>query len=867
MLLYLKMKCSVVLLGFCVFAGAAAAQNPETKKSDPKAPVTTEPAAKSSDAAAAQRNENVWASHIDNETQKAESARLGSDYVTLTQPVVEANHFASEYGRAPSEILVLNRSRQRAGWHGELFESLRNSVFNARTFFQVGQVMPSRMNNYGARITGKLAGIGSVTGNFSQRKLRGVVNGNVLVLLPSEHTPLVTDPAARAIISRFVAAYPAVQPNRPDFDPRALNTNAPQSMDDTDAGLRIDRDFSAKSQLLLSYSLTRQYIDAFQFVAGRNPDTSIHSHRARITYRYATSDSSDVSVSAGFARTASDLHSEPNAVGPRVRVGLAVEDLGPDSLYPIKRVQNTFRYGVVGYHRLAGGKHNLTFGGDLYRFQVNGIETYNQRGLFSFTSNFGRSAIENLLMGTPTQYEVSIGDMNRGFRNWQANTFFADQWKLNSRLQIYFGLRHSLESSPVEVNGLDQLPYGTDWNNFSPRFSVSYRAAGDWMVRAGYTISYGQILPVTYSQIRYNPPRSVYVIINNPDLARPLAGIDLKAPNVRTSPTILSQDLVSPYTHQYALTLERRFLNTYQIRLGYLGSRSIKMINNYIGNRAVPVTGIPLTTATVNERRPDPRYYDIKHVLNGGIAYLDAAQASFEMPYRKGFAVSAIYTFSKAIDQGSSYMGIGANKDIDQRAQTQYKYLQDRKSLSDFDSPHSLLVYFSYDLPKAAGPSKLLRSVAGGWQISGALMIKKGTPCTVKIGSDAPGLGNVDGSVGDRPNILDPSILGATVGDPDTSTQILRRDRFSYIIPGQDRGNLGYNTFRKDGIENLNASLTKEWDLGSGRTLRFRVEAFNFMNHPQFDQPQYNLSSPAFGKITNTLNDGRIFQFGIRLSF
>jgi hypothetical protein len=44
-----------------------------------------------------------------------------------------------------------------------------------------------------------------------------------------------------------------------------------------------------------------------------------------------------------------------------------------------------------------------------------------------------------------------------------------------------------------------------------------------------------------------------------------------------------------------------------------------------------------------------------------------------------------------------------------------------------------------------------------------------------------------------------------------------------------------------------------------------RGEAFNLSNTPQFDEPQRNLSSPAFGKITNTLNDGRIFQLGLRI--
>ena len=142
--------------------------------------------------------------------------------------------------------------------------------------------------------------------------------------------------------------------------------------------------------------------------------------------------------------------------------------------------------------------------------------------------------------------------------------------------------------------------------------------------------------------------------------------------------------------------------------------------------------------------------------------------------------------------------------------------------------------------------------------------MKTGTPLTLYIGSDAPGIGNVDGSGGERPNILDPSILGRTVGNPDTASQILSRDRFAYIPVGDDRGNLGRNTFRKGGIFNWNAALQRNWKLPRDGSLQFRIESYNVTNTPQFDEPQRNLTSPAFGKITNTLNDGRVFQFGLR---
>ena len=134
-------------------------------------------------------------------------------------------------------------------------------------------------------------------------------------------------------------------------------------------------------------------------------------------------------------------------------------------------------------------------------------------------------------------------------------------------------------------------------------------------------------------------------------------------------------------------------------------------------------------------------------------------------------------------------------------------------------------------------------------------------------GSDGPGSGNVDGSNGDRPNLLDPTILGHTVGDPSTSTTLLPRAAFGYIAPTDSRGSLGFNTFRRGGIRNMNAALARSWKLRSEWQATFRVESINLFNTPQFANPNPDLSSPAFGKITNTLNDGRSFQFTLQLQF
>ena len=127
--------------------------------------------------------------------------------------------------------------------------------------------------------------------------------------------------------------------------------------------------------------------------------------------------------------------------------------------------------------------------------------------------------------------------------------------------------------------------------------------------------------------------------------------------------------------------------------------------------------------------------------------------------------------------------------------------------------------------------------------------------------------GNVDGSNGDRPNLLDAAILGHTIGNPDTSQLLLPRSAFGLIQPTDARGNLGFNTFRRGGIRNMNASLARSWPLRSEMNVAFRADSINLFNTPQFAEPGDDLSSPAFGKITNTLNDGRSFQFTLQLQF
>jgi hypothetical protein len=55
--------------------------------------------------------------------------------------------------------------------------------------------------------------------------------------------------------------------------------------------------------------------------------------------------------------------------------------------------------------------------------------------------------------------------------------------------------------------------------------------------------------------------------------------------------------------------------------------------------------------------------------------------------------------------------------------------------------------------------------------------------------------------------------------------------------------------------------------LREGSELQFRAEAFNFLNHPQFGQPNARVDIAQGGSITSLSNSMRQMQLGIKLLF
>ncbi|MCW5964632.1 MAG: hypothetical protein KIT83_11385, partial [Bryobacterales bacterium] len=675
------------------------------------------------------RNENVQIDLIDNNVLKEMNQRLGVTATIVTRFPASQDFFGAEFGGSPKGQIHTRPSNPRPV-RGNVYYAHDNSALRARAFFQVGDVQPARDNSYGFNVVLPAWKKAFLTIDGSQQKLRGQVNGNVLIPLPEERIPLTSDVGVGRRVAEMFSKYPAVEPNRQDINPRMLNANAPQNINNDNLSGLFEQTIGERDTLIARYRLLLQNVQAFQFVSGQNPNTTTKSHDARLTWLRAVSANTIVESSIRFDRAGSLLTPDATHFGPRINTANVITELGPGANIPIDRAVNSFHY--ASQVRQNRGRHNWYLGGALVRQQVNGTESDTLRGNFVFNADFGRSAIENMRRGTPSNYTIQVGNATRGFRAWTGQLFVGDVYRANSSLTLDFGVRYAPVTAPREVNGFSEMPYDSDWNNLAPRFGFAYalpKEAG--VLRGAYGVQFGEIFPATYGQIRFNPPGSIKVRTQAPDFLHPLAelGEDAFNPGARAEVYFLDPNLCTPYSHQYNFSWERSLAANALLRLGYVGSRSHKLLSAWFLNRSQPVDGIPQTTTTTNERRADPRYYDLRFPTNASRGYYDALRASVLVPEWRGVTFEGGYWFSKAIDLGGNYTNTGSGKDgLESRGQSEFDVQSDLRGLSDFHQPHAWLMRGGYRTPTALGLGDWGSRLLGGWQLSSVALWKSGTP-------------------------------------------------------------------------------------------------------------------------------------------
>ena len=447
--------------------------------------------------------------------------------------------------------------------------------------------------------------------------------------------------------------------------------------------------------------------------------------------------------------------------------------------------------------------------------------------------------------------------------------------------------------------------------------------SGESSIRGGYGIYHGRIFQSVFSQggatVRFNPPNAFNYVrtgvptteFNPNNLQDPTNGFTFTPgtpATARAALAIIDPDLEMPYTQQWNLTFERQIAWSSAIRLSYTGNRGIGLLKYTLDNLPVhngqPVLvadhpfngalrGQTLTPADdlfcagtttanavcevtpigaleysrlvprTNERRPNPLYTTNTQVSNGAWSYYNAFQAEWSKRMTHNINFQAAYTWSKAIDTTSEATAVGAGD-----SNINGPDAKASRGHSRFHTPHRFTFFGTARSPFFDNDRGILGQILGGWESSIVFKWAHGTPFTVTGTSFDL---NLDGFGETRPVLLDPSVLGRSIDNPETSQSLLPLSAFRSPTSVEDQTNLlGRNTFYIDGVKNVDMSFTKRFYMPwEGHNLAVRADLFNAFNHVQWGFPNATYTSSALGTLTSlaTQYAPRTIQVSLKYSF
>jgi Carboxypeptidase regulatory-like domain len=318
----------------------------------------------------------------------------------------------------------------------------------------------------------------------------------------------------------------------------------------------------------------------------------------------------------------------------------------------------------------------------------------------------------------------------------------------------------------------------------------------------------------------------------------------------------------SPEAWGWNVTVEQEFDKVGVFTLSYVGRRGYHLEQLANVNQLRPGTIQANPGINPDALRPYRGYSTIIEAQNTGGAFYHSMQVNLKRRMTNGFLFGVAYTWSKSLDYGSSN---GTN--IVNAYDNSIMY-----GPSDFDTRHVLVANYVWDIPYGTHASNaFVRTTLGNWQFSGTLQGQSGRPQTVSQNNDLAGVGPGSGNqfwVATRNPILYHQFSGGK-----NKNQWFEPGAFSAAPSGTfaPRGTRGL--IYGPGFESFSAALQKGFQVipnHENHQLIFRAEAFNFANHPNYDNPDVGPTSGTFGRINgkgNTYASERQFQFSLRYVF
>ncbi len=478
--------------------------------------------------------------------------------------------------------------------------------------------------------------------------------------------------------------------------------------------------------------------------------------------------------------------------------------------------------------------------------------------------------------------------------------YIQDSWKVTRKLNLDFGVRIQHDPQAKDLEHLGHAVWvPSTWSNnptavlpgiqwmardqaipnegyptraafFTPRFGEAYDVFGN-----GKTVLRGGIGEYRYrgptggsgsgpptGSYAYNLPNSngsTLALI--PTLSVP--GFTGQNSSVGGIANQNSSQLSMTWTYDFTVAQQLPWSTTLEV--AYVGTKARHLAESGFHNVNIVPFGAMLATPTANNQlfRPYPNYTDITINEFDTNSDYNALQITWR---RQGtrYSIGGNYTFSKVL-------GIVNQADPFNPANDYGPLAFDRRS--NFNLNYVL---------KLGAPfhNKIAGGAVNGWSISGIVQYQTGAFLQAggALGLTLPA-GYVSGAgvgITGTPNMGAFPVLTCDPRKGLGPNQYLNPSCFALPTPGHDGSIIEPEAFGP-GYFNTDMSLFKSFQMGEKRSLQFRAEGFNFLNHPN---PTFGLDNNlalAFnlaGQQTNALfgtattkTDHRILQFAVKFYF
>ncbi|HWE50775.1 MAG TPA: carboxypeptidase regulatory-like domain-containing protein [Bryobacteraceae bacterium] len=555
------------------------------------------------------------------------------------------------------------------------------------------------------------------------------------------------------------------------------------------------------------------------------------------------------------------------------------------------------------------GRHTFKFGVDLRREALTIVNPPNPAGSYSFTTTGTNAtgvtgsgnALASMLLGQVNAFTIDIQKQALNDRAHIIEGFAGDDWKVSDRLTLNIGTRYTLNLPSTEANNqgavfnlntqvLDFPHTGRNIEccDFGPRVGLAYRVKDSWVIRSGYGMVWFEQSGVTTPFTLPNFPFVQTVgqqSLDNLNAAFTLASgptIQVTAPNPNSG---LGQGVFgtdrnagSGYSQQWNLTVQKTFGSSLNFEVAYVGSKNThlglpeanlnqlpasdlsmgaallaKVPNPYFGQ--IPASS-SLGGATITEQqllRAYPRFTNVALFRdNVGDSEYDALQAKLEKRFSHGLTFTFGYTFSKLIDDASTYFSqtifTGPVLNTTGAADAFNRKLE--RDVSTGDIPRVFTGGWVYQIPRVWKIS--------GWQIAGIVRVQSGDAVAI---SQATNNNSSLGYALQRPNrIADPNNFSNR-----SATEWFNVEAFT-VAPQFTIGTSSRDPIRGPGLQDADLMIGKTFRIKERMSFEFRAEVFNVSNTPPLNDPNASFGSAAFGTITSAGNP-RDFEFAGKLRF